>query len=135
MSCVTPQASENEPATSVCEIGQELLQADTNQRILAIGLRPQADRDSILTIVAPFGLRLSEGVNIEVAEELVANVPFQTCLPGGCVATTSLEQSGVDRLAAGAEAQITMLTNTEQPMSVTISLSGFTAAWNRLLEF
>lgn len=134
--CVTPQAVEGQPAPGrVCEMRQELRQAEGNQRVLAVALQPAAEGDGAsLTLVAPFGLLLSQPIAIDIAEARVIDVPFRTCFPQGCLATTQLPQAGIDQMAAGDEAVITMTTQTDQALTMRVSLAGFTAAWNRLLD-
>ena len=118
----------------VCEMRQELRQAQSNQRVLTVALQPADDEGANITLVAPFGLLLSEGISISVADNDLLSVPFRTCLPGGCIGQAQVSQSVIAQLVAGDEARVSMVTNAEQPLAVTVSLIGFTAAWNRLLE-
>lgn len=136
VSCATPQATEAAPAPArACEMRQELRQADGNQRVLTVALQPQVEgTGATVTMVAPFGLLLSQPITIDVAETRVLDVPFRTCLPAGCIATASLAQTGVDQLVAGAEAVVGMTSTDGQALTLTVSLAGFTAAWNRLLD-
>jgi invasion protein IalB len=136
VNCVTPQATEAMPAPErVCEMRQELRQAEGNQLVLATALQPNVEgSDATLTFVAPFGLLLSAPIGVDVGETRVAEVPYRTCLPRGCIALTALDETVIDALAAGAEAQVSLTATEGQTLGVVVSLSGFTAAWNRLLE-
>lgn len=136
VSCVTPQATEAAPAPArICEMRQELRQAEGNQRVLTMALQPAAEgTGATVTMIAPFGLLLSQPVTIDVAETRVADVPFRTCYPQGCVATAPLAQAAVDLIAAGAEAVVGMTSTDGQTLTLTVSLAGFTGAWNRLLD-
>ena len=130
--CVTPQAAEGQAAPArVCEMTQELQQQESGQRVLAVALQT-ADEAASLTIVAPFGLLLDEGLKVTVDDAPVIEGRFRTCLPGGCLSVMALDQVGLDKLAAGNSATITMRDTTEQDLALTVSLAGFTAAWNRL---
>lgn len=135
VNCVTPQATEAAPApVRVCEVRQELRQTEGNQLVLSVALQPQLDSaGASLTLVAPFGLLLSQPITIDVADTRVADVPFRTCLPQGCIATASIDQAAVDRMAAGAEAVVQMTTTDGQVLSLQVSLAGFIGAWDRLL--
>lgn len=137
VSCVTLQATEATPAPGrICEMRQELRQAEGNQLVLAIVLQ-QAQIEAAgasFTLVAPFGLLLSEPITIDVEDARLTEVAYQTCLPRGCIATTQVDQAAVDRMAAGATAIVGMATTEGQVLSVPVSLAGFTGAWNRLSE-
>lgn len=131
--CVTPAAAEGaEPTTQICEMSQELRQRETNQRVLAVSLQQRKEEGASLTIVAPFGLLLSEGVKIEVGEVKLLNAAFRTCLSAGCVAVADLAQADIDVLAAGETATVLMADTNNQELRINVSLTGFTAAWNRL---
>jgi invasion protein IalB len=110
---------------------QELRQQDNNQRLLALGLQA-SENGGALTVIAPFGLLLSQDIKIEIANVQVAAVPFRTCLPGGCIATTWLDATSMAAFAKGAEAVVVMTSTTRQQLRITISLNGFSAALNRL---
>ncbi len=132
VNCVMPAAIEGQAApTRICEMMQELRQQNNGQRLLTMALQP-AQEGASLTILAPFGLLLSEGVKITVAGEAVAQGGFRTCLPGGCVSIISLTQGALDTFSAGDTATITMLGTNGQEIALAVSLAGFAAAWNRL---
>lgn len=136
VSCATPQATEAAPAPArVCEMRQELRRADGNQRVLTMALQPAAEgTGATVTMIAPFGLLLSQPITIDVADTRVLDVPFRTCLPAGCVATAPANQDAVDIMALGAEAVVSMTSTDGQTLKLTVSLAGFTTAWNRLLD-
>lgn len=130
--CVSPAATEGQPAPArICEMTQELQQQQTGQRVLAVSVQ-KAESGGRLTVVAPFGLLLSEGVKLSVGETPVAALGFTTCLPAGCIAVSDLEAAALDTLKAGDQAVVEMTDTNAQPVKVNLSLKGFTAAWNRL---
>jgi len=130
--CATPSAGKDQPSpTRICEMAQELRQQKSGQLLLAMALQPDIHGAS-LTFIAPFGLLLSEGIKVAVDGNTVAQGGFRTCLPRGCVSTINLAQEVLDRFSAGAEATITMRGVKGRKITLTLSLSGFTAAWNRL---
>lgn len=135
VNCVTPEASEGEaaPAVRLCQMRQELRQAEGNKRVLTMALQPAAEgAGASLTLVAPFGLLLAQPITMDVAGVRVAEVPYRTCLPRGCIATAEL--GAIDRITTGSEATVSMTTTDGQTLNVMISLAGFADAWTRLLE-
>lgn len=127
--CVT---SEDETGRQ-CEMGQELSREQDGQRLLSISIQHNGG-SAQLVVLAPFGLQLSQGVQMTVAEGQVARIPFQTCLPAGCVARTILDAEPVARLQRGSTVQVEMRTTADEPFAVELSLQGFTAAWTRLQD-
>ena len=113
---------------------QELRQKSTNQRVLALAVQPgqKSDEGGNLTVVAPFGLDLKQGVKIELGKVSLLSMAFQTCLPGGCIATGKLTSQQLNTLAKKDKATVTMTNTNGQPLHLDISLSGFSAGLKRL---
>lgn len=130
--CVSPVAPEGQPAPArVCEMTQELQQQNTGQRVLAVSVQ-KTESATRLTVVAPFGLLLSEGVKVSVADVALVSADFKTCLPAGCIAVSDLDEAALTALAAGDQAVVAMVGTDTQPVNINVSLKGFTTAWNRL---
>lgn len=117
--------------TQVCEMAQELSEAEASQRVLRTSLLATND-GPVLTLLAPFGLRLSEGVTLSAGEQVIATLPFRTCLPHGCIATAQLDPTTLARLEAGGMIDVVLIADAGQPVVLAVSLDGFRAAWARL---
>lgn len=115
-----------------CEVSQELIQAETGQRILSAAFRREADGTAALTLIAPFGLNLADGVTLSVDGAELARIPFRTCLPRGCIATATLDSAALDRLGAGTQTGIGLVADGGEPLALNLSLAGFADAWVRL---
>lgn len=128
-------ADETVSAGRVCEMRQELRQGESNQLVLAVSLQPQTDgAGANLTLVAPFGLLLSKPIAIDIAEIRLIDVPYQTCLPRGCIAATTLDVAALAQLLAveGNKARMTMTATDGQALTVSVSSLGLSDAWSRL---
>lgn len=121
-------------AVRACQMSQELSRSSDGQRVLNMALQRNSDGTPVLRLVTPLGVVLAQGVGVEAAEQELVRFGFQTCLPSGCIAQGPLEPSDMDELRGGAEAQVTMLGVNGDNVSLTISLMGFSAAWERLAE-
>jgi len=133
--CVTPTVTEGQAVPDrVCEMVQELRQQKSGQRLLAIALQPTKAEGATLTFIAPFGLLLSAGLKVAVDGSAVAQGEFRTCLPRGCVSVINLAQVALNKFIAGDTATITMQGTNGRDISLAVSLSGFTAALNRLKD-
>jgi len=132
--CATPTAVEGQEVPArICEMVQELRQKKSGQRLLAMALQ-RNEKGASLTFIAPFGLLLSAGLKVAVDGAVVAQGGFRTCLPRGCVSAINLAPEALDKFIAGETATITMQNTNGRELSLTLSLAGFTAAWNRLKE-
>lgn len=133
--CQTAPAQGDQPGARLCEMVQELRQQEGGQRVLSIALRPEEDAGvGFLTMITPFGLKVIEQVQIDLDGATIAQAPFQTCLPQGCIVQASLGETAIAAMRGGETAVIRLPTTTGEAFEVSISLLGFTAAWMRLSE-
>lgn len=129
--CATAQA-EGQPAQRQCQMSQELLQQESRQRMMLFAVT-KGETDPKATLILPFGLLLSEGVRIEVAEKELARGAFRTCFPAGCIVEVDLPAAAIAQLQAGETASVFMTAVTGQSVKTDLSLKGFSAAYKRLL--
>lgn len=115
-----------------CQMSQELLQQDSRQRMLLFAVT-EGEGNAKATLILPFGLLLSPGVHIEIAEKELASGGFQTCLPQGCLVEIELSSMALDQLQTGEKLSVLMTVQNGQPMKTDVSLKGFGAAYRRLL--
>lgn len=78
------------------------------------------------------GFFLPAGIIMQVDQGKQERIPFERCLQNGCGSLPLFSQPIVDRLKAGGAANFTMFVQPGRPTGVSISLSGFTAAYNAL---
>ena len=133
--CQSPQGTAADGTTvaqRVCEMTQQLTLTETGQRLIAAGIQRDAAGAGAVTLIAPFGLVLAAGLRIEVAGAEPQGMGFLTCLPDGCIARDVLTEATLEALRAGETAIIRMTALSGEDLAPELSLSGFTAAWNRL---
>jgi invasion protein IalB len=119
-----------------CGFSQEQGNSQTGQRLFAIDLQPPADGQTNGVLLLPFGLKLDDGVKLKLDEQnLGQGARFSTCLPAGCLVPISFPTVATDAMKKGEKLVITATRNGggEAP-TFTVSLSGFTAALNRVAE-
>ncbi|MGI9365997.1 MAG: invasion associated locus B family protein [Rhizobiaceae bacterium] len=126
--------SEDGAQNNSCQLTQELRNKKTGQLVLAFAVPGSKRPDGVnAVVVAPFGLKLSEGLSVEVAGVSPVHVPFNTCLPSGCVANLRLNDDFNRAMRLGENATVVMTAlDQNQEIRVNISLNGFTAATQRL---
>jgi invasion protein IalB len=117
-----------------CSAQQEQLDSKTRQRVLAIEFQPAAD-NLPGTLVLPFGLLLSAGATLQVDQrQASAALPFQTCLPAGCLVPLLLAKDWQGALRQGATLAIMAQAVGGQPAKFSISLKGLAGALDRIAE-
>jgi invasion protein IalB len=130
--CETIQGADGAEPARICELAQEVTQAENGQRVLNIALQAVGDGTAGLTVLGPFGLDLATGITLVTGEAEAARLPFRTCLPVGCLATAPLDALTVEQLAAAEVLELRVAADGGQPVSVILSLAGFGAGWARL---
>lgn len=127
VACVQQEAGKH------CAMLQQQAQQN-GQRVLSIELVATAGQNILNgALVLPFGLALEAGVTLQV-DETGAPQPlrFSTCLPAGCLVPLDFNDAMLGELRAGTALNVNataMATN--QPVVLSVSLAGFSAALER----
>lgn len=85
-----------------------------------------------IQVLTPLGVLLPAGVRIQVDAQEERAGPYEVCTPDGCVVRQPLSAEFLDELKAGANAKITVVAAPQEAIPVTISLMGFTKAFEAL---
>jgi invasion protein IalB len=115
----------------VCQMSQELMQQQTRQRVLTFAVA-QAENGARATLIMPFGLLLSDGFRIQIADEVLLRGAYRTCLPAGCVAEVELPADAIAKLEGAENVNVVMTAESGQQVKTDVSLKGFAAAYKRL---
>ncbi|MDO5631379.1 MAG: invasion associated locus B family protein [Paracoccus sp. (in: a-proteobacteria)] len=89
------------------------------------------------TMVAPLETDLIAGLTLRVDQGQARTYPFNLCTSIGCVSRVGFTQAELDQLRRGRAATISLVPfggDPRDPVSLNMSLSGFTAAINELTE-
>lgn len=126
------RAAESTALEPECEVFQQRIQNETGQMVASVAYRILPEDQAIAVVFAPFGLRLSEGVRVESADETLWSGEFQTCVPSGCISVPQLDLEQMNAVLEADTAQLTFVSNEGQKMNIAIDTSGFPDAWQRL---
>ncbi|MEM6943905.1 MAG: invasion associated locus B family protein [Pseudomonadota bacterium] len=85
-----------------------------------------------IQILAPLGVFLPAGVRVQVDGNEVRSAPFEQCQQGGCVVRQPMSQDFLDEMRAGSTAKVTLIAVPQTEVAVSISLTGFTRAFNNI---
>ncbi len=86
---------------------------------------------AVADIIMPLGVVLIRGVGFQIDSSGENRLPFQVCTAQGCVVQLPFNEQLLAAAKAGNAIKITM-DSPKGPVPVTISLSGFTKAYNSL---
>lgn len=130
VTCTTPASGKQ------CAFSQALADSQSGQRVLMLELTPPQDGVVAGMLVGPFGLNFANGLALAVdGEALGAPLPFLTCIPTGCLVPLNFDSAQLDRIKAGTTLTATGTgADTQQPVPISVSLTGFTRALERSAE-
>jgi invasion protein IalB len=96
---------------------------------------PQGEAVAGGNIVSPLETLLPEGVTVAVDDTEPRRFPFHFCTEVGCVARIGYAGADIDRFKRGSEATISVVpvVAPDKHITLKLSLSGFTAAYDALL--
>ncbi|MFO7853786.1 MAG: invasion associated locus B family protein [Paracoccaceae bacterium] len=124
-----------------CVMRQNGVTAD-GQRALEMSVRrvepqqtEQGTVESVLTIVTPLNVLLRQGLTLQVDAAEPTTGQYTICTNEGCTLTEPAPNVLIDQLKRGAEAKLSFVYVQGQQagqVDATVSLNGFTAAWNAL---
>ena len=119
-----------------CGFAQTAGNPQTGSALVAMELgAPAANRAEGMLLTA-FGLRLDGGVQLAIdGQPLGAPRPFLTCISSGCLVPMAFEDVELAALKVGQKLDVTGIkVDDGKPVTVSLSLAGFTAAYDRTVE-
>ncbi|MGN6305569.1 MAG: invasion associated locus B family protein [Mesorhizobium sp.] len=119
--------------TLECQVSQNLSEAKTGQRVLTVTVRRQNDSAALAMILAlPHGLYLPAGASYQIDAGQKATVAIQTSDQNGAYAALPLSTELLAAMKTGTNLNIGMETATRKPITIPVTLAGFTAAIDKL---
>ncbi|MEL6792609.1 MAG: invasion associated locus B family protein [Pseudomonadota bacterium] len=111
--------------------GQPVIQAIVKK---TPGLKgPQGeDVAAVVEIIAPIGVFLPAGVSIKIDGREVGRGAYRVCNPQACLVAEPVAADFIDQLKKGSNAVMTIAASNGETADISISLSGFTKAFNNL---
>lgn len=118
-----------------CVFSQSLGNKQTGQRVLSIELAPQGDSAVKGALLTPFGLKLADGVSLTIDEKpFGAKHAFTTCVQAGCLVPVEFDAAALGTLNGGKQLGVGAVNMNGEPVTLNISLKGFTEARKRAEE-
>ena len=119
-----------------CSFAQTAANPQTGKALMAVELGAPAASTAEGMLLTAFGLRLAAGVSLAIdGEPLGQALPFLTCVQSGCLVPLAFDEVALAALKLGTTLDVTgVKVEDGQPVTVELSLAGFTAAHNRTAE-
>ena len=116
-----------------CQVSQNLTEAKTGQRVLTVTVRRDNGNGSLAMLLAlPHGLFLPSGASYQIDQGNRMTIAIQTSDLNGAYAATPLSPEFIKAMKSGTNLNIGMESVTRKPVTIPVSLKGFTAAISKL---
>ncbi|SOB98692.1 invasion associated locus B family protein [Rhodobacter maris] len=131
------QCLRTENGSDPCEMFQVLKDGE-GTRTAAISImqlpKPEGEAVAGATITTPLETLLTRGVGLQIDSQKPLALPFNVCTQGGCFANVLLKPADLDLFKKGNKIAMTVVAAAaaDKPVELTISLKGFTAAFDAL---
>jgi len=87
---------------------------------------------AVLDVITPLGVVLTEGLSLKIDDGEDARAPFQVCTEQGCLVREPIAEELISQFKRGSGATVSVIAANQGVVSATISLSGFTAAYDSM---
>lgn len=117
-----------EGAEALCVVARER-RASNGQPIAAVQVREQADKKMLIVAVPP-AMLLRPGLQVKIDQSEPIRAAYSICYPNFCFAESAIQDDYVGAMKRGNVIALTALNQQAKPVTIEISLSGFTAAYD-----
>ena len=108
---------------------------ETGQRLLLLSMEHDSSSGGLRAgIVLTIDGRLQNRIGLTIEGTNVGQTSFAACDQASCRAVLPLPFETVDLMKRGLNGTVDMAAEDGEPIRLPVSLSGFTASWNRMLQ-
>ncbi len=87
---------------------------------------------AVLDVITPLGVVLTEGLAVTIDNGREESAPFQICTEQGCLVREPIDEDLINRFKRGNNAVISVIAANQGEVSASLSLAGFTKAFDSL---
>jgi invasion protein IalB len=135
LNCASVAPSDGSTASVIrCSVSQTQFDKTSKQRVFVVGFVPQP-RDGVKgNVVLPLGLDLSKGATFQIDQGATTSpIPFQTCLPAGCLVPLTWPGDTVKGLRSASNLKVVAVLANGQQAAFSVSMNGFAGALDRAI--
>lgn len=123
---------------SPCDMFQELLNQQRNQRILAMSIAyvPSMDRYA-LQVTVPLGISIPKGLTIQTDSFTSPTLKYRRCDRDGCYVETGVDKTlieGIAKSSPDGKAKVNIVVDNGKSYGLTFFLKGFAAAHDDMVN-
>jgi invasion protein IalB len=123
---------------SPCDMFQELLNQQRNQRVLAISIAyvPSMDRYA-LQVSVPLGISIPKGLTIQTDSYTSPSMRYRRCDRDGCYVETGVDKGlieGIAKSSPDGKAKVNIVVDNGKSYGLTFFLKGFAAAHDDMVS-
>ena len=116
----------------LCVLSQVVKDQQGKPIVAAQVVKPPNGQPAILRFLAPLGIWLRPGVEMNIDGGSRTKLEYEICNEQSCMAQMQLSQGLVNAMKRGSAANITLRSIRRQKLDLKVSLRGFTAGYNAL---
>lgn len=117
-----------------CRMQQVLRYSKTGQRLISVIIQPQTIEPKLAILISlPHGLYLPAGTAFKIDEGEENRLVIETCDVQGCYASGGVDVKLVEAMKKGDKILIGFQASNKKPITIPISLTGFTAAFTKII--
>jgi len=118
-----------------CRMQQSLRYKKTGQRLLAVIIQPQTIEPKLAILISlPHGLYLPAGTAYKIDGGEENRMVIETCDAEGCYASSGISDKMVEIMKKGEKMLIGFQASNKKPITIPITLKGFTAAFDKITK-
>src|SRR5487761_101318 len=127
--CDTPPGAKSEQ----CALIQSVTAEDRpNVGLTVIVLKTADQKSRLMRVVAPLGILLPSGLGLKIDNNDVGRAGFVKCLPNGCIAEITMDDTLINRLRNGQTSTFIIFQSPEEGIGFPMSLKGFGDGYDHL---
>ena len=126
---VCSEPENDEPVT--CQLAQTIVNSQTRQRVVTVSIRKQPGGLSMV-LALPHGLHIPGGVTYQVDSGQARPLPIMVSDDKGVYAIAPVDDALFTSMKRGATFKVSVMALNRRPISIPMTLTGFTAAAEEL---
>ena len=121
-----------EQSQKICDLRELVIDPSTNEVVsyLSLGINP--DSLTQMQIAFPHAVNLKSAVQLQIDDKEPIELKYAYCNQSACFIAEIIAENFVNLLKAGSSLQVKALLLDNREATITYSLAGFTAGYNRL---
>ena len=121
-----------EQSQKICDLRELVIDPNTNEVVSYISLGISPDNLTQMQIAFPHAVNLKSAVQLQIDDKDPIELNYSYCNQSACFIAEIIAENFVNLLKAGSTLQVKALLLDNREATITYSLAGFTAGYNRL---